>query len=345
MSQMLYLGIFSSKAVLTVLLVAAAGTFLVRLKFLEDESLRVLSQCVFAIMLPCLLFSKVAEKVDFAALKQYWAIPVSCVLFVTAGLLLGLIAAKLLKYPDYFFGAGIAASSFGNISFIPIPLIAAVAMVFPSFASDSGASAQGIFYVSLYLMVYSPMLWSIGFHLISAKNTKKMGGSRLIEIINPPLVGMFLGIVVGTTPFLKGRFVGNDVILGPVFNAAGIVGAAAVPCALITLGGKLAYGPTHCSLPLRTILGISVIKMLLLPLFALLCVTVAMRNGLLPRDPLLALVLVIEAAVPQATNLSIICALRNWAIEKDMACVLFWNYIAAAPVLALFIIATMWLLG
>lgn len=344
MSQMLQLGLFSSKAVLTVLLVAVAGSFLVRFKFLKDESLRVLSQCVFAIMLPCLLFSKVSEKVDLRALAEYWTVPVFAVFFVVSGLLFGFAAAKLLKYPPGFLKPGVAASSFGNISFIPIPLVAAITMVFPAFASDRGSSAQGIFYVSLYLMAYSPMLWSIGFRLLSAQSGKG-SGVNLLEVLNPPLIGMALGVLVGTIPFLKELFIGKAAILGPLFNASEIVGAAAVPCALIALGGKLAYGPTHCELPFRAIFGISFVKLLLLPAFALLCVYALMKAGLVPRDPLLALVLVIEAAVPQATNLSIICALRNPAIEKDMACLLFWNYVAAIPVLAAFIIATMWLLG
>ncbi len=345
MSQLLTLSLLSFKAVTTVLLVAAAGAFLIRGKFLKDEGLRVLSQCVFAIMLPCLLFSKVSERVDLSTLLRYWAVPLSALVFVSGGLLFGFAAAKALRYPPHFFKPGIAAGTFGNISFIPIPLVAAMTMVFPVFAADGNSAAQGISYISLFLMVYSPLLWSVGFRLLSAEGAASSARSVLREILNPPLIGMIAGVVVGTTPLLKDLFIGASAPLGPLFKAAEIMGAAAVPCALITLGGKLAYGPTHCSLPLRCVLGVSIVKLLALPFFALLCVCAAMKSGLMPKDALLAVVLVIEAAVPQATNLSIICAMRNPAIEKDMACVLFWNYVAATPVLAFFIVAALWTLS
>jgi predicted permease len=341
MSELFQLGLFSSKAVATVILVALAGTFLVRFKFLKDESLSTLSQCVFAMMLPCLLFSKVAEKVDLDALGRYWAIPASCIVFVLLGLLLGLIAAWLLKYPQEFMRPGIVASSFGNISFIPIPLITAMTAIFPVFAARPNATAQGISYVSLYLLVYSPMLWTIGLSLLSAKRSE--GTVKLGDLLNPPVIGLLCGILVGTCPSLKGLFIGQSAPLEPFFTAAEIVGNAAVPCATIVLGGKLAYGPAHCELPLRTILGVSFVKLLILPSCALGLVWLAVRSGIMPRDPLLCVILVIEAAVPQATNLSVICALQNKTIEKDMACLLFWNYLAAIPVLAAFIVATMWL--
>jgi len=344
MSEMLQLGIFSSKAVLTVLLMAVAGAALVRFKFLKDESLGVLSQCVFAIMLPCLLFSKVAEKIDLNVLLRYWLVPASAVLFVFSGLLFGYIAAKLLRHPPHFFKAGVAASSFGNISFIPIPLIAAMTAIFPAFSSTPGSAAQGIAYISLYLMVYSPMLWSIGFRLLSAEDSTN-GRIRFLDIVNPPLIGMACGILVGTIPAMKWLFIGQGALLSPLFNAAETVGTAAIPCAIIVLGGKLAYGPTHCALPLRSIIGISLVKLVILPGFALGCVWSVMKYGIIPKDPLLAVILVVEAAVPQATNLSIMCSLRNKAIEKDMACLLFWNYLASAPILAAFIVLTLWLLG
>jgi predicted permease len=79
-------------------------------------------------MLPCLLFSKVSERVDLSTLLRYWAVPLSALVFVSGGLLFGFAAAKALRYPPHFFKPGIAAGTFGNISFIPIPLVAAMTM-------------------------------------------------------------------------------------------------------------------------------------------------------------------------------------------------------------------------
>jgi len=82
-----------------------------------------------------------------------------------------------------------------------------------------------------------------------------------------------------------------------------------------------------------------------MPLLAILYVKGMIYAGLMPDDLMLALVLVIEAAVPQATNISVICSMQQEAIERNMACLLFWNYLASVPTLSLFILLSVRLFG
>lgn len=336
MSEILHLGVCSAKAVGTVLLVSFAGVALMRMKVIGDDSLKVLSKAVFSMMLPCLFFAKMAERVDIPALKTLWAVPLCAALFIGGGLVSGFLTAKLCGAKESFLKASIAASAFGNSGFIPIPLVMAVALSFPSLGA--ARVSDGISYVSLYMLMDTILFWSVAYALISGG---KLSGVRLQDMLNPPMCGLLLGMLVGTVPQIKGLFVGTEAPLSPVCDAAGILGSAAIPCALIVLGGRLANGPAAKSVRKRLVSGVIVSKLLIMPALAFVIIKSLVWAGLLPRDPLLATVLIIQAAVPPAATISVLCALRNPDIETDMASLMFWSYLASIPVLTAFIVLSM----
>ena len=336
MEETLHLGICSAKAVGTVLLVSLAGVGLMRMKVIGDDSLKVLSKAVFSMMLPCLFFAKMAERVDIQALKELWAVPLCAGLFIGGGLISGWLAAKLCGAKEEFLKASVAASAFGNSSFIPIPLVMAVALSFPMLGA--GKVSLGISYVSLYLLMDTLLFWSIAYALLS---DGKLKGIKVKDILNPPMIGLLLGMLVGAFPQLKSLLVGNGAPLSPLYDAAGIVGSASIPCALIVLGGRLAYGPSSKSVRKRLVTGVIVAKLILMPLLAFVIVKLLVWAGAIPHDPLLATVLVVQAAVPPAATISVLCALRNPAIESDMANLMFWSYLVSVPTLTVFIVLSM----
>ena len=336
MEETFHLGICAAKAVGTVLLVSLAGVALMRMKVIGDESLKVLSKVVFSMMLPCLFFVKMAERVDIPALKELWAVPLCAALFIGGGLLSGYIMAKLCGAREGFLKASVAASAFGNSSFIPIPLVMAVALSFPMFGPEKGSI--GISYVSLYMLLDTLIFWSVAYALLS---DGKLSGVKLRDVLNPPMIGLLLGMLVGAVPQLKGLLVGAGATLSPLNDAAGIIGTAAIPCALIVLGGRLANGPSAKSVRKRLVSGVIVSKLILMPLLAFVIIKILVWAGFLPHDPLLATVLVIQAAVPPAATISVLCALRNPAIETDMASLMFWSYLASVPTLTVFIVLSM----
>ena len=341
MEQILSLSFYSAKAVVTVLLICLAGAILVRYQFIKEEALRILSKLVFTIMFPALLFSAMAPKTDFAALKEFWIFPVTCALFVVLGLGLGYIVAKVTKTDSRFFNMVIACCTFGNTSFMPIPLVSAVALVVPAFAAIPGAERTGIFYISLYLILFSPLAWTIGFAMLSGR---KLTDMKLADLINPPIIGMVLGLIVGLIPPLRDSFCVKTGLMSPFFESAEIIGKATVPCALLVLGGRLSHCPVHNDLPKMAVALTAFVKLILMPVICVGFVYSMIKFGLMPRDPIMALVLILEAAVPPATSLIVMCAIQeNDLLENNMASLCFWNYIFAIPTITFFIILSLWL--
>lgn len=336
MEEFFHLGFCSAKAVGTVLLVSLAGVALVRMKVVGEDSLKVLSQAVFSMMLPCLFFAKTAERVDIPALKELWAVPLCAVIFIGCGLASAYVIGRLCGERN-FLKASVAAASFGNSSFIPIPLVTAVALSFPSLGADKAAS--GITYISLYMLLDSILFWSIAYTLLS--NGALSVGTVLKGVVNPPMTGLVLGLIVGAVPQLKGLLIGPSAPLSPISDAAGIVGSAAIPCAMIVLGGRLANGPVSRSVRKRLVSGVILSKLIVMPLLAFVAIKLLVWAGLLPHNPLLATTLMIQAAVPPAVTISVLCSLRNQAIETDMANLMFWSYLASIPTLTIFIVLSM----
>lgn len=67
------------------------------------------------------------------------------------------------------------------------------------------------------------------------------------------------------------------------------------------------------------------------------------KFGLLPDDPVLKFVLMLEGSTPSAMSLVLICQ-KNGQGERDMATLQFWVYISSALSLTIFVSVFMYIL-
>lgn len=342
MDKFLELLPYSSKAVISIFIIALAGVFLVRSKIISKDSLRVLGHLIVYMLLPCLLFNKIAASVSWEQLQEYWVFPMTCVLYIFLGLLLGWITVKVCKPRKEMESGVIAAIAFNNSGYIPIALVIAITTIFPVFMSDPEASDKAVAFIAIYLLAYSPVLWTIGYSLISGK---KLSDLTLRKLFPPPVIGMLAGLCVGMILPLKDFFCSTDGFLHPVYKATGIIGDATVPCVLILLGGCLASGPVRGVVNKRTIFSVVLIKLIIFPVIAICYVLLLRYLGALPANMLASIVLVIEAGAPPANNLVVMASVTNPEIEDGMATIIFWTYLSSILTLTLTVIAAMWVFG
>ena len=333
---------YSGKAVISIFLIALAGVFLVRSKIISKDSLRVLGHLIVYMLLPCLLFHKIATSVSWEQLQEYWVFPMTCVLYILLGLLLGWITVKICKPRKEMKSGVIAAIAFNNSGYIPIALVIAITTIFPVFMSDPQADDKAVAFIAIYLLTYSPVLWTIGYSLVSGK---KLSDITLRKLFPPPIIGMLAGVCVGMILPLKDFFCSPDGFLHPIYRATGIIGEATVPCVLILLGGCLASGPVRGVVNKRTIFSVVLIKLIIFPAIAICYVLLLRHLGALPANMLASIVLVIEAGAPPANNLVVMASVANPEIEDGMATIIFWTYLSSIFTLTLTTIAAMWVFG
>ncbi len=331
----------SSLSVLKVFLVCAAGAWLARSGIMHRDFRRSLSRIVLMLMLPCLLITKLSVSANPANLMRWSLLPVAGLIYVAFGLLLGRLTVWLRNPPPEHRRIVAASVAFGNSGYIPYPLIMALAGTAPLFAGDATAGDRGIVYVSLFLVGMTPCLWGIGFPFLAHEPLHKL---KLKQIFSPPVVSVFAGIGIGLFPPLRQLLVDPEAPLRILFDTAELVGTAAIPCALLILGANL--GDIHIKEKVSPATGAAVItaRLIIMPLFAIFFTLSCARLGWLPDDPMFALVLMLEGAVPPATNLIVMCQVHHQG-EAPMSKILVWSYIAAIPTLTCFTAIVLWLAG
>ncbi|KAJ3160707.1 hypothetical protein HDU86_000466 [Geranomyces michiganensis] len=111
------------------------------------------------------------------------------------------------------------------------------------------------------------------------------------------------------------------------------LGDTSIPFQRLQLGGRLEKGPTRdhtTTLPARAIAYVVFTRLIIGPCIGLAFVILLKAAHIGIEDPMLVFVLLLEAGTPPALNLAVIAELYGHG-EKDMANLLFWNYLFAVP--------------
>lgn len=212
-----------------------------------------------------------------------------------------------------------------NAGFIPLPIL------------DIFAPAAVTIYMFFYLLAFNLTFWTV-----VAKVVQREGGAKGRFItVNPPLVGILTGLFLAATGLW-------DIIPRAVRLPINWAESVALDAALVILGGALAAIPKEDLSIRKEFVQFSLIRLLALPalVLALMALPIWERIALFANNPELLwgirLVLVLEAAVPPATNSMI--ATRAYGTERQVhytASGMITSYLFAAVTLPLFLAATL----
>ena len=332
---------YSAQAILTIALMSAGGIILARLKLIDKNSLQIISRIIFHLLMPCMLFASFAQTMSLDKLKELWILPLTAFIYIIGGIAMGAAAVKILKIKPERKSMVTASSGFANTMYLPIPIVAAICSIFPEFSGNPELKAVGMAYVSMFIIIFSPMMWTLGFNILGEKPHSSI---KFSDIITPPACGIIAGFAVANFPFAKDVFCGDSGFLHPVFTACESLGNAVVPCAMIVLGGSFAFSPMAKHVDRKSVFAVILVKLILLPLLAILYIKFLIFSNMIPhgaaQDTLLAIVMLIQAAVPPATTLIVISSLQKKNID-EMGSLLQWSYLISLATLTLFIVLGM----
>lgn len=281
----------TSTATFKVVALCVVITGLMREGKLPLETPVVVSKLAFNVMLPAYLCTRVAATLYLSPLTKALAVlPMSAMAQVIFGAFIGVGVTVIVNRIFAYTAAankedmedeellevekrerdmsrlGIAACSFGNTFTLPL--------VFLTEVLGRARADETAGYIALYLIGWTPVLWTVGFLLIAgpvavaglSKSGEKKDAMRdayltaratMIriskELLNPPLLGIIAGVLIGATP-LKEIFVGNftkattdfpmflsfiSVVFRSLFELAASIGAAALPGQMLVLASSL----------------------------------------------------------------------------------------------------------
>ena len=255
-------------------LLIVLGAALARIRFLGSAFIADLNKLAFWIALPALLFTSAsgAASPDSSTIRLFTVLVVGTALIT----LLAFAASFALRMPASTRGTLMQAAFRGNLAYIGIPVLAY------SFSESPTESSTRALATAVIVMVFTMALYNILAVIVLQSSIHAPGGidwrrSALAILSNPLLLAGLLGLIV---PLLR--------ITLPSFlqRALEALGAAAVPIALMCIGGSLAT--TTLQGRRSWIVTAALLKVAVLPFLVFLLTRLA---GLEPADQRTALVL------------------------------------------------------
>ena len=261
---------------ITVIFIGILAGFVCRKgKILSEENTATVSNIVVKIILPFYLFSAILNAgAGVEAGGVLLALGLSAGMFLLCGLV-ALLVVPLLKPCAEDRGVYLFETMCGNVTYIGIPVCAAV------------LGGNAAFYASLLNIPYNLLCFSLGIWLLAGKLPLK-------KILNPA----FLAGAAAAILYLL-----RVPVPAVILDGCAFIGQATSPCAMLVIGSVLG------SVPFKEIFTEwRAIPYVLLRLIGLGALT-ALLLSFLHVDPILKGVLILMAAMPAATNSTMLCTI------------------------------------
>lgn len=270
-----------SKIVLTQIAILAVvvviGAIAAKFRVFNSESKDVLSKVIFNISLPLMLFTNFFR---MEATPRLIANSLT-VLVITAGvilflLLIGWLSVRLYGLKDAEAAVFKAHSMFGNTIFLGFPLITALFGV------------EGLLYASMYQLVSTIMMWTIGVVILSHGRGVSWRTS-LLRVVNPNTIATVLGILCF---LLSVRL--PSVILRPMTD----LGAANTWLSMLYIGAMLVFSNVGGMLRRKSLYLISLNRLIIGPFLLISLFHIAAKvAGFIP-DKVALSVIILQASMP-----------------------------------------------
>jgi len=270
------------------------GYWAARRQMLPFDAIPGLNGFVLFFALPCLLFrfgtnTPIAQLLDASAFFMYLFCALVMVAFVVA-----ITLNKRFGWNDAAFGALVGA--FPNTGFMGVPLLVALL----------GAAAAGPAIVTIVIDMVITTSLCVALSRLDGAGQQGVGQAAknaLLSVVKNPLPW---AILLGT---LFSAF--QIELPGPVEKTVALLGDAASPVALFTIGAvlarsqKIAHHEQHGPLTWKDYVPVALIKLFLHPVLVLVVGLAAISMGA-PIDAFALKVMVLVAALPSASNVAML---------------------------------------
>lgn len=299
------------QATLQLILLGALGFFLVKRNFLPSVALQALSKLLIDLMFPFFIFHELLNNFSFKQFPNWWVYPFLSFILIFAAFILAQLFSpryKTIEERKEF----LAAVTFSNAGYLPLVLIAAL--------FDSSKAGNLYILLFLFLLGFNLVIWSFGVFLLAGKNDK---GSTLAKLFNPPVIAIVLGLLC---VFFKA----NLFIPKALDRSIGLLGNCTLPLVMLVTGGNLAEIKIENILLNKELQLIVFLKLMLLPFLVFAALL------FFKIDPLLKFLLILQAGMPTAVSLSVIC--RSFNLKGELSNqAIFWTHICSMVTLPLFL--------
>lgn len=269
------------------------GFIIVKTGYIDSKVKDGISKVIVKLILPCLIISSISAKdLNEEFLSEVGLVVVLSLfcLFVLFGI--GILTAHILKIPDATKAVHKLLMTTGNVIFIGYPILVSV------------YGDEGFLYAIIYWLLNDLFLWTVGVFMLSdgEKESKKGMWKKLI---NPNTISFLVAVLMLVL----------GIKLPPVIKPAmEEVGALTTYLSMIFIGMTLATVDVKKTVKKWWVFVIAPLKLVIVPLiFMMIFKSLGIKE-------MICGVIVLEAAMPSQTVLSILANEHNSDYEYAAAC-------------------------
>ncbi|KAG4181024.1 hypothetical protein ERO13_A10G201033v2 [Gossypium hirsutum] len=171
---------------------------------------------------------------------------------------------------------------------------------------------------------------------------KIMRSESLRKIFAPATIAAIVGFLIGIATPIRKTFIGDNAPLHVIYSATELIGNAGIPSITLIVGANLLKGLSGSGVGPSVIIGILIIRNIFLPISGIGVIKAAKRLSLVDEDSFYLFTLLIQYALPPATNIGTISQMLGSG-ESEFSMIMLWNYIVAILTLTFWIAFYMWL--
>lgn len=259
--------IVTARQTLVLFFLMGFGAFARKCRILDEPSVRRLTDFVLAVVTPALIVNSFQRPFDAAVLRGiFWSFAAAVFAHATA-MALGRLAIR--EREETRRRALRFATVFSNAGFMGLPLEYAL------------LGAEGVFYGSVYIVVFHLLCWTWGVWLVNGGFGE--GGIRK-AVVNPGIIGVAAGLPL---------FLFSLRLPGVVAEPVRLIGELNTPLSMVVLGFHLAGARFSAAFKCPAAYTAIVLRHLAVP-----ALLVAALSPLAFIDPVVRLAAVIPAAAP-----------------------------------------------
>ena len=268
------LGLTVANQVAIMVIMIAIGFFCYKKELLTEAGVKSMSAVLLNVVTPCMLINAYQQEFNTELAVKFLVATGAAILL---HLLMIVIVRLLFKKQEnpMLKGVNTFLLIYSNCGFMGLPLL------------HAALGDEGVFLGSAYLAVFSLLYWTQGMYVFSGDKRDMLSKKA---ILNPGVLGVLVGLVF---------FFGRIKLPGLIGTTVSGIAALNTPVAMFVIGSFLAKTKVKSALKNPNVWGVTVLRLLVLPLISLGVLFLLTKTGI--ADPLAAMAVLLQVSAPCAT--------------------------------------------
>jgi predicted permease len=254
--------LLSSEVIGKLLLVAAAGFFVVRRGILHEDGIKGISRLMIDFIVPCSLGVGMLKGFSVDAMTTISPLILLPVLWIAFSSVLAIGYFRLLPSKgNSADNVAVALCAIPNSFYVPLPVV--MALVAPA---DQVMAAM---LVGAAVLAINPLQWTLGMWLVMGERSREANWKESMQgMLNGPVIGVVGGAILSQFPAMVSAAKGDatsNMILRMIVGAAQMAGSAMGPLAMLIIGALIGSISLRQQFSIRHLLPILLFRFLLVP--------------------------------------------------------------------------------